>query len=211
MKKLLFSKTRKKGNAFLEFIIVLPVFLFMGWAIMQIVFFLQTQSTAHEASMEASRLAAMEIRGNTKDSLADLSADKKLVIRTKVYHFVRESVKFNGLFLLLRDDNGALYSDIADPTSIPADAQTALNEIVIIDGDGNSVDQCKSEMTSKKRVICMYLSKTTASGHTQEQVVVNVKGPFKVMGSWMKLDGRFYGHSMGTSEVEKSGRFNYAE
>lgn len=187
------NKNRKKGSLIVEFLVIIPVFLLLAWSTLHIIFFVVSQSTMHQAAMDAARITSLELRGHqgpintTSSTTQEVLIDK---IRTKIH----TSTKGNAMILLYRDEDFGHLS----PDSVP---------IVI-----EPADKCQSVMDndSMPSVICIYTDGNGAVSVDQEQIVVKIKGKLRIIGSMIPtLKDKFYVKGTGSAVKDQAERFQY--
>lgn len=192
------KQKRKKGSLILEFVAIIPLLVFIVWACLQIMFFVNAQSTLHQAAMDAARIAATELRGHVGPiSSADSETQQKIIdqIQTKTQH----ATKYNSLILLYRDKNYAFV----EPSAVP----------VLLDPTGG----CDAALASETRVICVETKTditaneiyTVDLNQRVEQVVVKIKAPFKLIGSFLPSLQNLKAQGQGSAIKEASDRNNY--
>lgn len=193
------KKMRKKGALIIEFIVVLPVFMLLVWGITQIMLYTLAANTINEAAVEAAGVLASEMRGNDKAfPSATLNAGAVKEISAKLENKVQTSVSHNRLIMLFEDDQGKLCSD-KDRSACP--------KIVLKD----KIDAgCSTEIKDNRRVICAYVSEKKAGDRDHQQIVVEIRSKFKVVGGFipgiqeiMNLKGT------GISQKELADRYQY--
>lgn len=185
------SKFRKRGSILIEYLVSIPLFMLMVWFPMQVSFFALSQSLAESTAMEGARYVSMELTGTNTKSISDLSNTERSAINTGLTNRLKDMSLHNPNFLLFTTNNG----NPANPTMI------------------NTESTCDSYMlktSSRKRVICFYL--TTPTGSTQAQVVVRTKAPYKIVGNLIpNLTDKFFSRGTGVSVVNNPNRSGYYE
>lgn len=190
---------RKKGSIIIEFLVVLPVFMMLVWGILQVMLYLMASSTIHEATLETARLVSMENRGN--DGKIDVFNEdgttydpvKLESLKSKIYNKAFSVVEFNGFILLFNDKHGVSY-----------DHEDFLNNHIAIEPS----DHCDSVMTENE-AICVYTVTGMVGDRPHEQIVVEMKSPFLVIGSFIPGLDKFPLQSKGVSQKELSDRYQY--
>lgn len=192
----LLQKRRKKGSLILEFLVVLPVLIFVAWACLQIMFFVNAQSTLHQAAMDAARITATELRGHVGPISSAPSFTQNTIrdqVQTKIHHVT----KYNSLILLYRGEN---YEWLA-PNAVP---------VYLDEGDCNTI-----LAGVEARGICVETNTTITDpttmvlGQDEEQVVVKIKAPFKLIGSFLPSLESLSAEGQGSAIKEASERHNY--
>lgn len=188
------KKNKKKGSIIIEFLVVLPVFIFMAWAIMQIMFYVMVQSTIHQAAMDAARITVTELRGHI-GPVSSAPASTQDIIKQKIATKVQHVTKYNAVLLLYRGEN----YEWLDPSAVP----------ILLDPPGG----CDSSLASNKRVICVQTDMRGASpltgGVDEEMVVVKIKAKFRVIGSLLPSIENIDATGTGSAVKEQSERFQY--
>lgn len=196
MKHLFLKNKRKKGTSVLEFIGVLPLFVFMGWAVLQILFYTQSNVTLQNATREGAKVVAMDLRNYKGDTLpTDTTTKSRLINDMNVR--MDAVTKFNGLLMLYHNQNGNVgYNNITVSYNNPSGCKT-------LDDQPNQT------------FICLFLvkndSRTVYAGtFKRKEVHVYAKAKFHLTGSLMpNLIDRLYVKSTGTATIDGDGRSYY--
>ena len=187
-------KKRKKGSLIVEFVAILPLLVFVAWACLQIMFYVNAHAVLHQAAMDAARVAATELRGHV-GSIASADAETKAKIVSQIQTKTHHVTKYNALILLYRDRN---YGHVA-PSSIPVE----LNQ------------DCDEYLKNQPRGICIETHNAlgNASAVTwddnNEQIVVKIRAPFKTMGSFLPALENLHVYGQGSAVKEVTERYNY--
>lgn len=186
-----YTTVRKRGAILIEFLVAIPVFMLLLWGIINIMLFMASSANLNEAADEASRMIAKEMRGY--DGAIQVPAHTEgaeIQVRTIVGQtdFVRfESTGHEAVFE---------YED------------TVIKV-------GESPEECiaLAENENAKNFMCAYVQEfVTAGGRPLQQVVVQMRSEFKMIGSMIPgLDSLFPLQSTSISQKELPGRYNYVE
>lgn len=185
-------KTRKKGSLIVEFLVILPVLVFVVWAGIQMVFYLGAQATIHQAAMNAATITATELRGHI-GSITDASVETQAIITEKIGTKLQHITKYNAVLLLYRDrEYGWL-----DANDVP---------ILLEPTEG-----CDN-LDSYERVICIYTDtdgSSSINGKDEEMVVVKIKAKFRVIGTLLPSIEYLDATGNGSAVKEQAERFQY--
>lgn len=190
------KKTRKKGSLIVEFLVIIPIFVFLAWACLQIIFFVMAQSTLHQAAMDAARITATELRGHV-GPISSAPSFTQETIKEQVTTKVQHVTKYNALILLYRGRN----YEWLDTSSVP---------IYLDQGDCNAILE-----GVEARGICIETNtnitdpSTVVLGQDEEQIVVKIKAPFKLIGSFLPSLENLSAKGQGSAVKEASERYNY--
>lgn len=193
------NKFRKKGSVFIEYLVVLPIFMLMLWTISQLILYSISSSTAHEAALYGSDIVATEMRGTTKH-LNQLDPTIEQGILDAFNNKTSKVLQFNKFLLLYTDINGNLLSN------------TDIKNMTIIEDE----TACSTAIadTTVTRVICIYTKGIISdpsdplANRNHEQIVVKLKMPFKIVGDFIPgLQDHVFVHASGSSAIDVAGRY----
>lgn len=191
------KKFRKKGSVIIEYLVVLPIFMMMLWAITQLILYSISSSTAHEAAMYGAEIVATEMRG-TEQKLSELSPAARSDIIQKFHDKASRIIQFNRFLLLYNEEGGERLSD------------QAIASMTLIEDEEGCLNAIKD--AERRRVICIYTkglgSSPTNVERDHEQIIVKVKMPFQLIGEFIPgIEDRMVVHASGTQAKEISGRY----
>ncbi|MGF7535665.1 TadE family protein [Bacillus mexicanus] len=185
------KKFRKKGQVFIEYIIVLPLMIISLWLILQLIVYVYANNQVDHAADAGASIVAQELRG-TESKLTALS--NKAEIIDDLYSRLNQSLSNNGFVLFSTDsnNNSLTLSNFNQYIENKQNCNTALQD--------NSV----------KRVLCVYTESITVSGRSHDEIIVRVKVPFKIIGNFVPgLEDKVFLYGNGATTKDISGRFQY--
>lgn len=186
------KKFRKKGQIFIEYIIVLPLMIISLWLILQLIVYVYANNQVDHAADSGALLVAQELRGTT--SKIDSMSNKDEII-DDLFIRLDQSLNNNGFVLFKKDSND---NDL-----------TLANYNVYIEGGGTNC-QTALQSDSNKRVLCAFTQSITVNGKSHDQIIVRVKVPFKVIGNFVPgLEDKVFLYGNGAATKDISGRFQY--
>lgn len=182
-------KKRKRASIVVEFLVVLPIFVLVIWCAVQILLYILSQSTIHQAAMDAAKIAAAELRGH-EGLITTASPDTQNSLKSRIQTKVKKTTATNGVILLYRGNNFEHLSE----NSVPVE-----------------FENCKDSIKSAEKMICIYTERKNVEGIDQEQIVVKIKAQFRVIGSLLPAIEQTKVGGTGVSVKDLSGRYNYEE
>lgn len=185
------NKFRKKGQLFIEYIIVLPLMIISLWLILQLIVYVYANNQVDHAADAGAKLVAQELRGTTGSFGSQPNKDQ---IFSDLHLRLSQALDNNGFVLYSKLENG-------DDSTIGH-----YKPMVVSESACNSALQDNNDT----RVICILTKSINVGGRSHEQVVVKVKVPFKIIGNFVPgLDGKVFLYGTGTATKDISGRFQY--
>lgn len=185
------NKFRKKGQLFIEYIIVLPLMLISLWLILQLIVYVYANNQVDHAADAGAKLVAQELRGTTGSFATNPNKDQ---IFSDLHLRLEQSLSNNGFILFSENANG--------------NPMTVTNYYPIETNEASCDNALKN--SGNHYVICVLTKSVTVSGRSHEQIVVSVKVPFKIVGNFIPgLDGNVHLYGNGTATKDISGRFQY--
>ena len=175
------GQSRKKGAVLIEFIVALPVFMFMLWGIMNLMLYLIASSALNEAAYEASRGIAVELRG---DDSTVIDYNKHVL---PVISKVSSVVQTNN------------FVKLYDAGSMPNyyDSEAECNK-ARKDGESNMFCYYIEEYTPSGSLM------------PHQQVVVKLRSGFNLLGSFIPgLEKFVHLNAPAVAQKELTGRTNY--
>ncbi len=185
------KKLRKKGQAFIDTIIVLPIMLISTWLILQMIVFVYANNQVDNAADNGAILVAQQLRGTT-DKLDVISNQDQIV--EDLFIRLDQSLNNNGFILFSKDSSN--------------NSVTLDNYSVIIENK----EGCQTDISNRdtKRVLCVYTDSINVNGRNHDQMIVRVKVPFKIIGNFIPgIEDNIFLHGNGAATKEISGRFQY--
>ncbi|WP_456363847.1 TadE/TadG family type IV pilus assembly protein [Priestia aryabhattai] len=185
------NKFRKKGQIFIEYIIVLPLMIISLWLILQLIIYVYANNQVDHAADAGASIVAEELRGTT-DKLDTMSNQGQII--DDLYVRLDQSLNNNGFVLFKKDsnDNDLTLNDFNKYIEDETNCQAALQ-------DNNNV-----------RTLCVFTKSVTVNGRNHEQMIVRVKVPFKVIGNFVPgLENKVFLYGNGAATKDISGRFQY--
>lgn len=185
------KKQRKKGAIMIEFLVVLPVFMFTVWGIMQLMLLTLAISTMNQSTMEGARILAQNLRGY-EGQFSDGNLSKAGITQQQIAGIVsmkmQNVTKFNDYILLFKDKSG---NSVTPPIEV-----------------GLTKDACMASINGQTRAICIWSDDTFGDG--QEQVGVVATAKFHVIGNFIPgLSEAINIKGIGLSHKDLTNRFNY--
>lgn len=185
------NKFRKKGQLFIEYIIVLPLMIISLWLILQLIVYVYANNQVDHAADSGASLVSQEMRG-TKGTLTSVANTDEIV--DDLYVRLDQSLQNNGFILFSKDseDNALSLDSYTKYIETETDCNTGLQD------------------ASKTRVICVFTKSVTVGGRNSDQLIVRVKVPFKIMGNFIPgLEDKVFLYGNGAVTKDIAGRFQY--
>lgn len=185
------NKFRKKGQIFIEYIIVLPLMIISLWLILQLIVYVYANNQVDHAADSGALLVSQELRG-TDEKLNIMSNQNQIM--DDLYLRLNQSLSNNGFVLFDRDRND---NDL-----------TIQNFKRIIEDE----EACKTALqdTNKQRVLCAYTKSIDVGGRGHDQMIVRVKVPFRIIGNFVPgIEDKVSLYGNGAATKDLSGRFQY--
>ena len=185
------KKFRKKGQLFIEYILVLPLMIISLWLILQLIIYVYANNQVDDATDAGATLVSQELRGST-DKL-DIIPNRNQIIGD-LYVRLDQSLSNNGFILFSKDrnDNSLTLSDFDQFIEDDAACQASMEDV------------------NKKRVLCVSTETVTVNGRNIDQIVVRVKVPFRIIGNFIPgIEDKVFLFGNGASTKDISGRFQY--
>lgn len=185
------KKGRKKGSVLVEFVVAIPVFTLILWGILNIMLYLFASSNLNEAAYEASRALAKEMRGQEGAIQIALHTDdipRQVETVTNQNHFV--------LFGTGGRTTTYEYEDVVITNGMSPGKCDALD-----------IDR------NEKNYLCAYVVEyTSTSGRVLEQVVVEMKSEFYMVGNMIPgLSDIMPLNATSVAQKELPGRYDYVD
>lgn len=185
------SKFRKKGQLFIEYIIVFPFMIMSVWLVLQLIVYVYANIQVNSAAGGGADIVAQQLRG-TETKITSLSNSEQII--DDLYTRLEQSIGSNGFILFSRDsdDNNVSQGDFT----------------IVIEDEGS----CQSTIDSADalRVICVHTKTVQVGSRNHDQIQVRVKVPFNIIGNFVPFaQDRIFLYGSGVVTKDISGRFQY--
>jgi hypothetical protein len=181
------KKFRKKGQVFIEYIIVFPIMVFSFIFFCGLSLYGYDIITTNILSEKIGDTVIQETRGNPK-TLKEIDPEEKLIMKKIIAGQILDS--YVSPFTKLRYDEN--FQKV--------DEQTILDSIVMEDPA-----LCKAKMEQKQRVICIESISLTDNETIKEEIKVEIYAPFN---SFHFVDQFIDGMNSNNTTIRELGRTN---
>ncbi|NGY89016.1 pilus assembly protein [Bacillus megaterium] len=185
------NKFRKKGQIFIEYLIVLPLMIISLWLILQLIIYVYANNQVDHATDAGASIVAEELRGTT--ATLDTMSNKAEII-DDLYVRLNQSLNNNGFVLFNKDydGNNLTLDNFNKYIEDEANCQSALQDV------------------NNTRTLCVFTKSVTVNGRNHEQMIVRVKVPFMIIGNFVPgLKDKVFLYGNGATTKDISGRFQY--
>jgi hypothetical protein len=186
-------KRRKKASSIIEFIVVFPIFMILIWGIVQVMLYLNAIGDIGNAAKEVARAVSMEARGlegpmRSYDLNPVKQANEEIALK-----MIRDRVQEVALQKISSNTYMNKLIKIGAPNVFVEDKAACNNAIKV----------------NLPQFVCIDTEKVfDGATRSQEQIVVRIKGTFKVIGSLIPIQDLPLS-ATGLSHKELTDRFQY--
>lgn len=180
-----FLKKKRKASIVVEFIVFLPFFVFCVWCIINLMMYLNAQSTIHQAAIMSAEAVSEELRGHI-DGATGLEGEIKTNIETEVRNIVSQTTLYNSMLDLGRNVQNDSFSFVFEEKC--DDVNTVPVICIETNASGSS-------------------NLTTGSGH--DIVGVKIVAHYTPIGGYGNLFKNLTAQGFGFAALDQAERFQY--
>lgn len=198
-------KKKKKASLLVEFIAILPFMVFCVWAVANVMFLMNAQSTLHQAAIMSAEVISQEMRGAVKgtDTILE-NPTMQANIKLNVLKTIQNTTKYNSLVDLgkIVEESDIQIASGSSSCNDPSTSDAKLSRPYIC---------IKTESSGKSSVNVNNTTATTGIvGQGHDIITVTIKANFNGFGGYK---GIFFKNTkvkgFGYSALDQAERFNY--